>query len=235
VTTDAAAGYSLSWTTVSDADAALIAHWKLDESSTGGLVLDASGNGNDGSHVNFSSPHGPSTDVPTVNYPNPRSLDFDGADDFVSIPASSSFSELEELTVAAWFNTDTLSVPNSHRVIATLLPSTYLSLNVNGAARPFISMRIGGSQQTLRSTFYPEVGRWYHVAATYDGTTMRIYVDGELQNTKGDLSGTVDMGLTRSKLIGSYTTAGREFDGRIDDVRVYGRALSLSDNGFTGG
>ncbi len=73
----------------------------------------------------------------------------------------------------------------------------------------------------------PAVGQWQHVAATYDGTTARIYIDG-VQTASTTFTGNV--GDSNTWRIGAYgSPAGGFFDGLVDNVRVYDRALSPSE------
>jgi hypothetical protein len=73
----------------------------------------------------------------------------------------------------------------------------------------------------------PVVGQWQHVAATYDGSVARFYVDG-VQTASATFTGNV--GDSNTWRIGAYgTSAGGFFDGRIDNVRIYDRALSASE------
>ena len=73
----------------------------------------------------------------------------------------------------------------------------------------------------------PAIGRWQHVAATYDGTTARIYIDGTLAASS---TYTGSVGGSNTWRIGAYgSTAGGFFDGLVDDVRIYSRALSPTE------
>ncbi len=73
----------------------------------------------------------------------------------------------------------------------------------------------------------PAIGRWQHVAATYDGTTARIYIDGALAASS---TFTGNVGDSNTWRIGAYgSTAGGFFDGLVDDVRIYSRALSPTE------
>jgi hypothetical protein len=78
-----------------------------------------------------------------------------------------------------------------------------------------------------------DVCQWHHIAGTYDGSNLKIYVDGVLEDTESLVDET---GVSYNAYIGRpvhtewifWATAGhRYFDGEIDDVRVYNQALSL--------
>ncbi len=81
------------------------------------------------------------------------------------------------------------------------------------------SADVGGSTDLLDS-------RWHHVAATYDGSTVRLYVDGALNN-----SGAQSLNTTTQMLyIGRAPVRMSEyFDGDIDDLRIYDRALRANE------
>src|SRR5690606_9811503 len=77
---------------------------------------------------------------------------------------------------------------------------------------------------------YPGDGStWMHIATTYDGTTMRLYLDGVESGSKpfsaGVPVGSNDLGLT----IGGGTNGSNSLQGSVDDVRIYGMALGAAD------
>jgi fibronectin type 3 domain-containing protein len=73
----------------------------------------------------------------------------------------------------------------------------------------------------------PTVGQWQYVAATYDGTNARIYVDGVLA---ASATFTANVGNSNTWRIGAYgSPAGGFFDGSIDNVRIYDRALTSAE------
>ena len=83
------------------------------------------------------------------------------------------------------------------------------------------------SANYLDSGRAPAVGRWQHVAATYDGTTARFYIDGDEVASKVF---TGNVGNSNAWRIGAYgSTPNGFFDGSVDDVRIYDRALSASE------
>jgi hypothetical protein len=102
---------------------------------------------------------------------------------------------------------------------------TYLSLVTDNSANIFLSLYIDGHQRTLNSLFSPSINTWYHVVGSWDGSMMRIYVNGEQKKSAGPFTGSLDTG-TGNKYLGRYVSAGCEFNGLIDEVRVWNRALS---------
>ncbi len=74
-------------------------------------------------------------------------------------------------------------------------------------------------------------GDWYYVAATYDGQTMRLFVDGELVAESDEQSGSVEYPETGTLVIGSYQDDNEFYpmEGRIAEVSLHRRALSERD------
>ena len=73
-----------------------------------------------------------------------------------------------------------------------------------------------------------ELGQWYHVAASYDGATMNLYVNGELVVSSTDQGGAIDYPPSGKFEIGSYYDDDENYghDGRLDDMRLYDTALT---------
>jgi hypothetical protein len=88
-------------------------------------------------------------------------------------------------------------------------------------------VRVGGSTRTLVGVIgdlFP--GEWRHAALTYDGTFVRLYLDGGEVN-RSPLTGPVDQAPTVPVWVGGQPAPGSSFfDGLLDDVRILQRALS---------
>ena len=77
---------------------------------------------------------------------------------------------------------------------------------------------------------FTECLRWYHVAVTYDGSEVAIYIDSKKENSTA-ASGSIDT-FNANLDIGrdtAFSYSGEAFDGYIDDVRIYNRGLSASE------
>jgi hypothetical protein len=83
----------------------------------------------------------------------------------------------------------------------------------------------------LRSSDSPEPNRWYHVAATFDGSVMRIYVDGKLSGTYDQL-GAINYQERGALAIGAYVDENEFYvlDGLAREIRIYNRVLTPGRN-----
>jgi hypothetical protein len=111
----------------------------------------------------------------------------------------------------------------------------WLNIRTNGLVR--VGGFYGGCSgpgvwQFLDSTRAVPVGRWTHVASTYDGSSLRVYVNGRVAGTKAVTGRTCASGEPLAVGAKNNPTKGlleAFWDGRLDDVRIYGRALSLDE------
>ncbi|WP_426481092.1 endo-beta-N-acetylglucosaminidase H [Chryseobacterium sp. R2ACT005] len=85
---------------------------------------------------------------------------------------------------------------------------------------------INNVQQKLASATALNANTWYHVAATYDGANMKLYINGVLDATKAQ---TGNVNSTGAFNIGYLYNTSRNFNGKIDEVRVWKRALSQTE------
>ncbi len=184
----------------------------LNENS-GTTVADASGQNNTGTTLN--------TTWTTGRYG--RGLAFNGGNSWVTVNDSASLNLVNRLTLEAWVSP---TVSSGWRTIMLKELDEIYSLYANSSSGPFAGMNIGGYQEIFSSTRLP-TNTWSHVAATWDGTTLRLYVNG-VQVASRAVAGTL---LTTSNplRIGGNANWGEYFAGTIDEVRVYNRALSAAE------
>lgn len=200
-------------------DPALVGWWKFDEGS-GAIAHDSSGNGNDGTL------NGPVEWVAEgkVN----GALAFTGPYNYVQVQDSPSLDMTSQLTIAAWINP---SWTGNNRIMQKSSgggDNQYRLLKEWGDNMVFHVP--GLSPDRLEFVGLPPIGEWTHLAATYDGQSMKVYYNGAVA---GQQASTGQMGVSDGTLtIGTKhetAPAGDEYNGMLDDVRIYNRALSASE------
>ncbi|MEQ6902448.1 LamG-like jellyroll fold domain-containing protein, partial [Nocardioides sp. YIM 152588] len=195
----------------------LVAGWSFDEAS-GSTVADLSGNGNDGAVLGGTS---------WVSGKYGGALSFDGASGRVSVPASASLDLSSAMTLMAWIE-PTASQSGWRTIMQRETDAYFLNAsNSTGALRPSGGGTIGGGAAFVTGTTASPVGQWTHVALTYDGAELRLYVNGQLaaSSPKGGAVQSTSNPLS----IGGNSPYGEYFQGLIDEARVYDRALSAAD------
>ncbi len=189
----------------------LVAQWSFDQHK-GRVVVDDSGRGNDAIVSNGLLVKGVAN----------AGLQFDGKTTWATCPHSPDLCLDKSLSIEAWIKPHQLS------------PSGFPSVvRKDGSyALRFSSSRLGfllwldGQIVSLGSTKTDwEMDQWYHVAATYDGSQMRLFVDGQEEvNSPRETTGSVDQ-IDNSLGIGS-SGSGHLYHGVIDEVRLYDRAIA---------
>lgn len=74
-----------------------------------------------------------------------------------------------------------------------------------------------------------QLNTWQHVAGVFDGNTLKIYIDGQLQSNTLAYSGVIGTNTTPIEIGRCYSYTSRYFQGKIDEVRIWNAALSETD------
>ncbi|MHC4657131.1 MAG: GLUG motif-containing protein, partial [Planctomycetota bacterium] len=185
----------------------LVAYWKLD-----GDAADSAGS-------NHGTIYGATSATGQVG----GALSFDG-DDYVQIADDDSLDISDEITLSAWINPSNTS---SIRMIVSKYKDYAGESYLLELKYEKIYLVLGGiSSLSGVQNFSTRI--WYHVAATYDGSRMRVYTNGELENEQA-ASGTIPI-TTQELNIGRQADNNYwPFEGLIDEVRIYDRALSAEE------
>ncbi len=168
-----------------------------------------------------------------------QAFTFDGTDDYGLIPDSPSLKP-PQLTVELWFRPDTNLTAASEMTpfVTTLAEGQDACCNVRGydvwytfGLIAFGLPRADGLRIIVAEATEFTAGEWHHVAGTYDGSSQKLYLDGVLVDSgglgaAGIAYGPAPIQLARadhSGIAGGFT---HRFDGSIDELAVYDRALS---------
>jgi len=194
----------------------LVAAYGFNQGS-GVQVADASGQGNTGTI---------SSATWTAAGKFGSALSFNGTSAWVTVADAPSLDIATGMTIEAWVN------PTSGTGWRTVVLKessngfAYSLYSANNASRPAGYVNTAGDM-ALNGTSAVPLNTWTHVALTYDGATMRMFVNGVQVSTRA-LTGAalVSNGPLR---IGGNSVWGEYFRGAIDEVRVYNRALTAAE------
>lgn len=153
------------------------------------------------------------------------SLNFDGSDDLVTISDTSLLDVSDALTLSAWIQTTDTSI---HQCILGKNSAYYLYLYAGTyGSRVRVGLRINGAWDTHTSpntsSLSIAANTWTHVAATYDGADLRIYIDGVEVSSKA-VSGQI--GNSNKDIELGTIWNGFRFSGLMDYVEIYDLALA---------
>jgi hypothetical protein len=203
--------------TVNAATSGLVAAYSFNEGS-GTTLTDLSGNNNNGTISG-------ATWTTAGKYGN--ALVFNGTNARVSIPSSASLNVTTAMTLQAWIMPT--ATQSGWRTIMQRQADAYFlnASNSNGPLLPSGGGTFSGTTAFVSGTTANPVSAWTHVALTYDGSTLRLYVNGT-QAASQARTGTIQT-TTNPLWIGGNNPYGEYFQGRIDEVRVYNRALTQAE------
>ena len=193
----------------------LVAAYGFDEGS-GTTVTDASGNGNNGTITN-------ATWAASGKYG--KALQFNGTNALVTIPDAASLHLSSGMTLEAWVNPSTVNA-NWRDVIYKGNDNFYLEATSSNSSRPDAGLIAGGSYADAFGTAALPANTWSYLTETYDGSTLRLYVNGT-QVASTAHTGSIATS-TNPLQIGGDSLYGQYFAGLIDEVRVYNVALTAT-------
>ena len=208
-------GQKISFSSVTCSYQGLVMWLKMDEGS-GNIAYDSSGNGNDGIIYN----------AVWVNGKIGKALEFNGANSYVEVPYLRYREPFYGFTFTAWVNylADTGEIQQVFEAhtsgweifVEGDFPQLIFLITDNTGTRHYIS------------TYLSSLNTWYHVAATYDGTFQKLYVNGQevASSSWSSIFSISSLGLTLGK---DYEANIQYLRGILDDVKIYNRALSAEE------
>jgi hypothetical protein len=186
---------------------------------TGTSWFDLSGNANSGSLKNG----------PTFSGANQGTFVFDGTDDNVQLGNASTFLPTSAITINCWAKTRVVQVYK--KIFVTVTSGTqsvtgiFLSLGPATYNIYFGVITNNGSQYAT-STTNPSTTLFSNFCGTYDGTNIKLYLNGTLLATQAQTGTIVNTGIGR---ISGYDNGGEIWDGNISTFSIYNRALSATE------
>lgn len=195
----------------------LLAWWAFDEKSNDTVALDYTGKGLGG-----------------VLHKASRAVGIDGSallcnGGWIMVPNSPRLSPPSAMTIECWVKTDKANQDNVWLVNRVYGggPSTGYRLGILGG-NPCFEIPLTDWSHHLKADIPLQTGKWVHIAGTYDGTRMRIYVNGE-EHGSMERTGPIHPN-TFPLCLGSYDADHpAHFTGLLDEVKLYDRALTASE------
>jgi glucose/arabinose dehydrogenase len=222
---DAATNQTISDTvsvTVNNASLGLVAAYSFNE-GTGSTLTDRTGQGHTGTITGAAW---------TTQGRFGSALAFDGVNDRVTVNDAPALDLTTGMTLEAWVYPTALGAGSWRNVLIKERPggevyNLYANADTNAptmfvvrAAQPDAPLDARGSNQLPLNT-------WTHLAATFNGTTLRVFVNG-IEVGNRPVAGAL-LTSNGALQIGGNTVWGEYFEGRIDEVRIYNRALSAAE------
>ena len=195
-------------------------YYRLDETS-GTTVYDATGNGNNGTL------HGGYTQNATgaLTGDADTAIVLNGTTGYANLPLTSLPSGNSVWTSEAWFNINALPGSGVAMIAAWGSNATKSDAQLYVNSSGFAACDTNSGPAVVSGAISLHV--WHHVAGTWDGTNIRLYIDGALIGTSG-ATGPLTLGSTYAG-IGAWTAGYvNEFNGAIDEFAIYGTALSAA-------
>lgn len=215
--TSESAVVSVTVSNTQQAPSGLVAAYSFNEGA-GGQALDATGAGHSGGITGATW---------TVNGKSGGALTFNGTSARVTVADAADLDLGTGMTLEAWVRPTTLS--GWRTVIMKERPGglAYSLYAHDGSPRPAVTVNLGGNDRSTPGTSALPLNTWTHLAATYDGAVLRLYVNGTPVGALTQGGGIIT--TTGALTIGGNTVWGEYFAGIIDEVRIYNRALTAGE------
>ncbi len=149
---------------------------------------------------------------------------FNGTTTYLQIANDSGLNPSSALSISAWLKTITWNNGNRRIVQKGLTDNQYRLTAENGVLR----FHIAG--KSALTTALPPINTWSHLAAIYDGSGLKLYLNGSLvtsNSSSGAIPTTADPFFIGTK--SDIAPGGDRFNGELDEIRLYSRALNLQE------
>ncbi len=197
-------------------DPNLVGWWRFEE-GPGGVAVDYSGRGNHGALF------GPSW----VNGKVGGALSFDGLDDYMLVPHSTSLNIAGNVSLVAWIQLSTITPDFQGIVIKGASYSRPFAMYTR--SKKYLAFHFTGATTHQDTTTPFSVDTWYHVAASFSDTlnVVNLYVNGV--NVYSAAETTSPTANSLHVRVGTQLDSGAIFKGIIDELRIYDRALTVDE------
>ncbi len=220
----------------------LVGYWTFNDDGSS-TAIDYSGNGNTGTLTNMDT----GSDYVTGYKTSSLALDFDGSNDYVNAGSGSTldstFGGVSEMTFVAWYKLDNVSAYRTFfakgGVGACCDYSGLMTFGWDDYLNRFAFQIYDGSAGNSVIKRWPQsslpLGEWAHLVVRYtDKNNIDVYINGQLASGGSYSANSYNSSLIEGNQddnlwIGGPFINGQYYDGQMDDVRVYNRALSNAE------
>jgi len=201
-------------------DPSLVGWWKFDEGA-GSVANDSSGNGNTGTI--FGNPQ-------WVPGKIGGALSFDGVGDYINCGNGASLSVRDGITLAVWVKTPGMTTTWTAFISKGDTGQSFRlgRDNVGTACHFGLNLPTVSGNPWFSGTTSVSDNEWHHVAGTYDGTRMVLWVD-DVQDGSLAYTGQIAVSTTNVLISENESATGRYMTGLMDDVRMYNRGLTAGE------
>nr|NCS40427.1 hypothetical protein [Microcystis aeruginosa BS13-10] len=201
----------------------LAGYWNFEE-TTGNTVNDLTANKNNGTLIN-----GVQRTVANSNpitRPEGKALFFDGVNDSVKIADSPNLNPTK-ITIEAWVKSSNWAGQTHPAIVAKGINEEYLLWKSNDAVgNEKFAFRLGRNIVTVYGSTTVQNDVWYHVAATYDGNEVKLYVNGSLEGIQS-IATVIPDGVNPVTIGGGVNS--NYLRGNIDEVRIWNVARTQAE------
>src|SRR3989338_7380524 len=201
----------------------LVGYWTFDE-GTGLRANDFRGKNNYGTLSGTTKPT-------WVSGKHGKALSFDGTSGYVDAGNQSSVNLTTAITASVWikYNVDPKTLRYNGIISKQVSTNAYQLQTYSTDGRIEFVIGTGVTAAASISNTVLKQGAWYHIVGTFDGSNVRMYVNGIADGTPAPYVGTIPISSNNLVIGKNYDGTNKFFNGLIDDVRIYSRALSAAE------
>ena len=159
---------------------------------------------------------------------NNFALDFNGTDEYIGVNYNSIFDQAQ-YSFSLWIKNTQNNINSDKGILcADANGNRGFALQQNGQNLKWDSNISGSSSQLLDANFFDTISTWVHCAVAYDGSSLKMYKNGQLQETVSSSTSNMNANNNNITIGNNPFTTGRFFSGAIDEVAIWNKAISAN-------